>query len=190
MQKYIYNENYKNKITCLIIVCVLLTVAQHFWGYELFVYPTNKANEYHGTILTVNSILSGFSLTNLGVLINISSDQLIEKIKGTDILTKRNTVILHSVIFGVISIFSSLLFIVKFHRIDNEIFLQCAKVLKIYIYDMEIISLIISIAYFLLSVKKMTELISYVYVPKKIYTKEKIDKISKQMDKSVKNDKD
>ena len=87
--------------------------------------PSKNSVDYHTDILTVNSIFCGFALTNLGILLTISDDQLIKKLEGTDILQKRNSVIGHSIIFGAISIFISMFWVLKINfnflrKIFNE----------------------------------------------------------------------
>lgn len=151
---------------------------------KVYVFKVDISNpvEYHFKVLTVNSILSGFSLTNLGILISISSDQLIEKLKGTDILMKRNILISYSIIFGAISIFLSLLFVVNIGiENDNTIINSIVH----FLFITEIVSMFLSIIYFMLSIRKMIQLLSYIYIPQQKYTCDKIQRIKEQMENSV-----
>ena len=42
-------------------------------------------NEFHMDILTVNSIFCGFELTSLGILVSLTSDDAVKKLKGTEV---------------------------------------------------------------------------------------------------------
>ena len=182
VSRMLYGKNIKRKVIIIIFFCFILECIEYRFNYQFFVYPQDEELNYHATILTVNSFLSGFSLTNLGILMSISADQLIEKLKGTDILLKRNTVILNSIIFGALSIFVSLAFVV---RVDINLKEHVNYFIKNFAFNVEIFSLVISIIYFLVSIKKMSELLSYIYVPKKIFSKSAIEDIRDILDKSV-----
>lgn len=180
--KYLYKTNYTTKVMLVFLIALIVCIIGNVFDFYVFEVEITDPVEYHFKILTVNSILSGFSLTNLGILISVSGDQLIEKLKGTDILVKRNVLISYSIIFGAISIIISLVFVVNINLKIND-------TLKIYLdnfmFILEMLSLYLSIIYFLLSVRKMIQLLSYIYIPKKVYTCDKINKIKKQMEESV-----
>lgn len=185
--KYFYSKNYYAKVILVMIISLLVCLIGNIFHFYIFIIDITDPIEYHFKILTVNSILSGFSLTNLGILISVSGDQLIEKLKGTDILLKRNILISYSIIFGSISIMISLIFVVNINININEVL---GNYIENYLLILEMISLFISILYFLLSVRKIIQLLSYIYVPKKIYTCDRISKIKKQMDDSVSSEDD
>ena len=121
LKSIVYNKNYKSKIIIVLLISVILGFIGYYKNVFIFEYPPN-ADDYHMNILTINSILSGFSLTNLGILISISDAQLIKKLEGTDLLNKRNVVISYSIIFGSMSIVASLLFIFKINIAGASIF--------------------------------------------------------------------
>ncbi|MCQ4983528.1 hypothetical protein [Blautia celeris] len=183
LKSIVYNKNYKSKIIIVLLISVILGFIGYYKNVFIFEYPQN-ADDYHMNILTINSILSGFSLTNLGILISISDAQLIKKLEGTDLLNKRNVVISYSIIFGSMSIAASLLFIFKINIAGASIFKNDGVLFmfKNIVYTIEMISLFLSIIYFMLSVKKMIQLLSHIYIPKKSYSKEKEEKIRKQME--------
>ena len=89
------------KILGVGLMALILSIFAHKMNYIVIPMPQDNIPEYHTNILTINSIFSGFALTNLGILLTMSDDQLIKKLEGTDILKKRNIVIGHSIIFGV-----------------------------------------------------------------------------------------
>lgn len=182
IKEFIYNQNYIQKIVLFLLFTVAIETISKITNYYLFLITIENTTNYHFNILTINSILSGFSLTNLGILISISGDQLVEKLKGTDILIKRNILISQSIIFGAISIFISLLFVLN---ININISKKVASILCDYFFFIEVFSLFLSITYFLLSIIKMIQLLSYIYIPKKPYTCDQIGRIREQMKNSV-----
>lgn len=178
----IYSKNYRLNIFLFFIITLCIFLFGRFTHIYLFIINIGNESDYHSNILTINSILSGFSLTNLGILISISGDQLVEKLKGTDILVKRNILISHSICFGAISIMASLLFVLNINIQKAKNF---TTMFYEYLFVVEIASLFLSIIYFLLSIKKMIQLLTYIYVPKKPYTCDKIDRLREQMKNSV-----
>ena len=181
--KFIYKQNYTVKVLFLGLLSVLMCLIANEFNYVLIPMPKEQVTEYHFNILTINSIFSGFALTNLGILLSMTDDQLIKKLEGTDILKKRNIVIGHSIIFGAISIFISTFWVFRvnfsFLRIlFGENIYNFAKQFVFYI---EIWSLIISIFYFLLSVVKMIQLVNLLHVPRKRYSQEQVHKLREQI---------
>lgn len=182
INNFIYKKDYIWKIILLVLVSLAICLVGEFCEVYLFYVDISDKIEYHFNIITINSILSGFSLTNLGILISISSDQLIEKLKGTDILIKRNILISYSIVFGAISIFISLLFVLDFQVVIKG---RIIEIWNNFLFIVEILSLILSVLYFLLSLRKMIQLLSYMYIPRERYTEEKIDRLKKSMEESV-----
>lgn len=187
IKKIVYEKDYKFKIIVVFIFTMLMCIVGCFTEYYLVPMPTLKVTEYHMGILTINSILSGFSLTNLGILISISDDQLVKKLEGTDILIKRNVVISHSIIFGAISIGLSFLFVLNLNLSILGFMGKWLAFIKCFVFNLEIVSLCISIFYFLISIKKMIQLLSYIYVPKITYTSEKQERLKNQIEASKHN---
>lgn len=183
ISEYLYNKNYTFKVILVLIISLIVCLIGNIFHFYLFVINISDPIEYHFKILTINSILSGFSLTNLGILISVSGDQLIEKLKGTDILVKRNILISYSIIYGSFSIFISLIFVVNIDIKLNKVLLGY---ISNYFLILEMFTLFLSIVYFLLSVRKIIQLLSYIYIPKKTYTPEKYNRIKQQMEDSIK----
>ena len=183
IKSFIYNTNYVGKIMFMLVFSLILSLWDDIFEYYLIYITVEDSVEYHFNIITINSILSGFSLTNLGILISISSDQLIKKLEGTDILIKRNVLISYSIIYGAISILISLFFVLDLHLVIKGVPISF---IGDFFFTAEIIALILSVVYFLLSLRKMIQLLSYIYIPKRKYTAAKISLIKSQMDNSIK----
>ena len=181
--KLLYKQNYCVKLLLLIGFSILLSQVSKKIGYDIIPMPVYKVDEYHTSILTINSIFSGFALTNLGILLSVSDDQLIKKLEGTDILQKRNIVIGHSIFFGaistLISVFGALGINLSF--LNNIFGEECLALAGKTIFYVEIFSLLISILYFILSIKKMMQLLALIHVPKRRYSEEQIEEMKRQI---------
>jgi len=186
MRAFIYKKNYTSKVVIVVFCAWLLAIITGLCGVEMFEMPIDEVAEYHSNILTINSIFSGFALTNLGILLTISDEQLINKLAGTDILSKRNTVIAHSIIFGTVSILISLINMLGVGReivdILNDSFKQ--MILR-WGFNIEILALCISVMYFIISIKKIIELLNHIYVPKRKYSGEEIKAMKEQIKNKV-----
>lgn len=181
--KFLYKQNYMTKILVIGLISAVLCIFSHKANYIVIPMPQNDIPEYHTNILTINSIFSGFALTNLGILLTMSDDQLIKKLEGTDILKKRNVVIGHSIIFGAISIFISVFWVLKINLSFFSMLIgkECFLVIREFFFYVEIISLVISIFYFLLSVEKMIQLLNLLHIPRKRYSDKQVDELRKRI---------
>lgn len=180
---FIYKQNYKVKIFLLFAMAAGLCVVSEIVGYEIIPMPIKNVSEYHSNILTINSVISGFTLTNLGILLSIADDQLIKKLEGTDILQKRNIVMGYSMIFGAISIFVSVFWVLKINLsfvrkiISSELFSLAEE----FFFHVEILSLLMSIFFFLISIAKMIQLLGLIHVPRRKYSEEQVNKLKDQI---------
>lgn len=181
--KFLYKKNYSVKAIIIGVLAFAMCVFSRKTGYMIIPMPEKEISGYHSNILTINSIFSGFALTNLGILLTMTDDQLIRKLDGTDILQKRNVVIGHSIIFGSISIFISMFWVLKINLrfimqvTGSEIY----SFFKEFAFNLEILSLVISIMYFLLSIVKMIQLLNLLHIPRKRYSDTQIDKLKTQI---------
>jgi len=185
MKSFLYKDSYSEKMLIVFLLAVILCVVKATHGFVLMQMPTENVSDYHSNILTINSIFSGFALTNLGILLSISDDQLIKKLEGTDILKKRNSVIAHSIIFGAISIFVSLFFLldINFTWLSTIISEKVWELWNYFLFNIEILTLCVSILYFILSIKKMIELLSHIYIPKPKLTDELVEELKNELKK-------
>lgn len=184
--KFVYKQNYLYKLITLMIFSAVLCTISYYTKFSIIPMPTKDIADYHINILTVNSIFSGFALTNLSILLSITDDQLIKKLEGTDILQKRNIVIAHSIIFGSVSILISMFWVLKINLnfVVNLVSNIISENIQKFFFYIEIFSLIISILYFLLSIKKMIQLLGLIHVPRKKYSEKQIKDMKQQIFKN------
>lgn len=181
--KFLYRQNYKQKLFFVFAVSIIMCVLSECTGYRIIVMPQKNISQYHSNILTINSIFGGFALTNLGILLTVSNEQLLKKLEGTDILRKRNIVIGHSIIFSAVSILISLFWVfdLNFNFVVRIIGKNGFRLLKELAFNIEVLSLVISIFYFFLSVAKMIQLLDLLYVPQKRYSEKQVKKLKEQI---------
>ena len=131
--------------------------------------------------ITISTVFAGFSFTALGLLLGLSSEKLIERIKNTSIVINKVNRILISIIFFVICVGISLSFVIF---IDTNLF-TTEKYLtnfSIILYFMCIGYLICGIIYFIYSVYELYDLIKRVYIFNNTLNKKDIDNFTNAME--------
>ena len=81
----------------------------------VFVLTTNKAavvvpddESFHFNLITVNALFGGFLYTNYSLLIGILDNPQVKKAQNTEIISKRNSHILHGIVYATVSVVSGL----------------------------------------------------------------------------------
>ena len=171
-------------ISVLLFAVIVLIASIYEWSTSNKIIIVKDYSSFGEKIVTINSIICGFSLTNLSVLISISDDQLVKKLEGTSILNRRNVAICKSVIYGAISIVTS---IISFLNVNVEIFPSIVQRTEKHLISfgttVQVVSLIFSIYYFLISIKLMIRLLRYIYIPKKRYSDEDLANLKEQLNR-------
>ena len=135
-------------------------------------------------LITISTVFAGFSFTALGLLLGLSSEKLIEKIRRTDIIIKKVNRIVMSIVFFVLSVIVSLCYILgiqEFLFVDTEYY----DVANAIIYVVGIGFLIFGIGYFVYSVVGLYDLISRVYMYNDIEAEERIKKAKQEIEKNA-----
>lgn len=123
--------------------------------------------------ITISTVFAGFSFTALGLLLGLSSEKLIEKIKNTDIIMNKMERLISSIVAFILSVAVSLVFVLglDISLINNENILLVADSL-LYVFGLGY--LIGGIVYFVYAVYELYDLIKRVYGYNKIETTKKI----------------
>lgn len=176
----------KNKILTSIIISIILCIIAMKTNYnKLNLLTGSKGESIQFNLLTVNSIIAGFIFTNLGLLISISQHEVIQKLRCTTIIERKNSRMMTGLVFHIIVIFIALSFIFDvpkcFILIDKVL-----KVLKIniiistFLIDLlaifEIVCLVIGILHFTLSIRDIHSLLQAVTKRNDNVPDEEIDK--------------
>ena len=174
--KNIYDRDVKFWIVGAVMLSCIIQVLEIFVTKSPIILELSDVqNEFHMDILTVNSIFCGFELTSLGILVSLTSDDAVKKLKGTEVVYRRNKLIMISISFCTLSMMASLFFILGsdkkyFEFIHGEKIIEC-------IFKIELISLVFGVAFFLGTIKKMIDVLQYVYKVPRRYESGKRQKI-------------
>ena len=78
------------------------TVAVLKFNFVLVSIPTDS--NFHFSMMTVNALFGGFLYSNYGMLVGLLDNDTIQKIKGTDIMTRRNSQVLCGIVYATLSV--------------------------------------------------------------------------------------
>lgn len=157
--------------------------------YSILVIPsTVSMANFQFNIFTISSVFAGFSFTVLGILLGMSSEQLVIKLRDTSIIAKKSERIVISIIFFCSSGMISLFFAIGFNEgiskiVNHAINIELSHIWNvIYIYGIGF--LFFGIMYFLKSIMDIYELIKKVYEYNKKQYSEKSNKFNNSMKKA------
>lgn len=111
---------------------------------------------------TISSVFAGFSFTALSLLLGLSSDELIERIKNTTIMSDKVQRIMYSIVYLVISDIFSLYFILGLNEI-SFIDRQTQSVVDFIIYGFSVGTMMIGMGYFVRCVFELYDLVKKIY---------------------------
>lgn len=169
------NNKILNKIIIVLIVGILVTIIDSFMDYNLMSLPKLDSNiiSQFSLIIITNSIFAGVSFTTLGILISLSSADLIKKLSNTTVMLHKNYVLITCIAFCCLSISLSLIFVLRLDRtIINSLCLILLKgdlYYKLYykfinfIYVVSLLSFLNGFIYFIKSIKEVSNLLIKVY---------------------------
>lgn len=139
--------------------------------------------------ITISTVFAGFSFTALGLLLGLSSEELIRKIKNTDIIMNKVKRIINSIVFflcsAIISLFWVLGLDISLVR-DIEIW----SVINSTLYVVGAGYLICGISYFIYSVYELYDLVRLIYGYNKKASSYKIEIAKEQLEKTRKKMRD
>lgn len=159
---------YLLRIAIVAVISLALCFIRQISLFSIVPMPQDDTVNYHIQVLTISSVFCGFSLTNLTLLLEVHSEKIAEKLEGTDILQKRNISISYSIMYGAISAFLAVFWVLHIN-IDpaNKLIGEgLVSLIKSFLFNVEIISLLLCIICFMISSKRMIELVSIIYKPK------------------------
>ncbi len=171
------------KFICIIcFLCVLLSAASFLFGIQIF--ERDKGNDFYFNMITLNSVIAGFAFTNIGLLLNAFSTEVVQRICNTDIMQRKNDKLIASIIYCVAAMFISLLFVVDFGSLTNKFVPeQFVQIIADGLYLSIVILMVLGIVYFVKSISDVSNLLSVIYKNKSNLTEEKIDNIHKHLRK-------
>lgn len=146
---------------------------------------SGQMEDFQFNLITVSTVFAGFSLTVLGMLLGMFSEPMVEKLKDTNIITRKSSKLMNSVIAFCGSGIVSLLFIVRVDQFIGGAGKELFKIIE-YSFVLGIVLMAIGIIYFISSTIGVFQLISKIYTKKIDDYKEK-EKVYKEELEKAKN---
>lgn len=175
------------RITIIVIASLLLIVLAFLnIKFSFIIIPdSNDMSSRQIDFITIGTVFAGFSFTALGLLLGLSSEKLIERIKSTSIITNKVNRIITSIIFFVLSVVISLFFILG---LNVSMFEKTSFFDKVnsFFYVIGIGYLILGIIYFSYSVYELYDLIKRVYDYNQSNVNIQINKAKEEMENNKK----
>ena len=129
-------------------------------------------SSFHFNLITVNALFGGFLYTNYSLLIGLLDNKIIEQVKNTSIIRKRNSHILKGIIYATVSVMSGLYLVL----VPQTVFPWITSLLI----NVEITFMVFLIAYFILSLKEMYNLVNLIHKSDNSHIDEEIEAVKKQ----------
>lgn len=169
-------------VIIMVYSILLLIIAGVNIKLKFITVPTaEKMIERQLDYITISTVFAGFSFTALGLLLGLSSEKLIEKIRNTNIIMNKVERIIKSIIFFILSVSVSLFFVLGLNKslISN---IQVLVVVDSILYVFSVGYLIGGIGYFIYSVYELYDLVKRIYGYNQKETGQMIDKIKTEME--------
>lgn len=125
---------------------------------------------------TDNALFGGFLYTNYSLLIGLSDNKVMGKLKNTNIIEKRNHHIFNGILYATLSVIAGILLILY---PDSNYLLT--KLFYPFLQNSEIVFMVFLIIYFLLSLKEMNTLVNNISVSDNRISKAEIEEIRRKV---------
>lgn len=177
----------KKKIVTIVVYSILLLIiASANIKLNFIVIPSSKEMiSRQIDYITISTVFIGFSFTALGLLLGLSSERLIEKIRNTNIIMDKVGRIISSIVFFILSVVVSLFFVLGLDSslIDN---IDVLSVVDSILYVLCVGYLIGGIAYFIYSVYELYDLVKRIYAYNRKEANQKIAIAKKELEETRK----
>ena len=183
------------KTNILIISVVFIIIALINTRCQIIAIPAKDIIlERQFDFITISTVFAGFSFTMMGLILGVSSEALIEKIKNTDIILKRVNYVVLSIIMFIISVALSIILILGLDEALIELLVSSSvlesdalQIVESIIYILVIEYLIAGVIYFSISVMQFYDLILRIFRHNKQGQKDRIDKALRALDNKEKD---
>lgn len=178
----------RKKATIVIIVSVLLVVLATL-NLKFNYIEIPSSDDMVGRqidFITISTVFAGFSFTALGLILGMSSEKLIERVKNTNIISDKVDRIITSIVFFIMSVIVSLYFVMGL----NDSLLKGTAILESannVVYFFGVGYLVAGIIYFVYSVYELHDLIKRVYSYNQNSNEKQIEKAKEEFKKNLHN---
>lgn len=172
------------KITCNVLPLIFSAAGCIYilcGGAPLLIVADDSS--FHFNLITVNALFGGFLYTNYSLLLGLLDNSIVEKVKNTKIISKRNSHILKGIIYATVSVIAGL-YLVLVPKNGSK-FLHA---IYCFMQNAEISFMAFLIFYFLLSLKEMSVLVGAIHNDKGAKTDKEIKELKEKSRASKTND--
>lgn len=159
-------EDHYNVLPLIISVAGCIYIL--YGGEPLLIVSEDPS--FHFNLITVNALFGGFLYTNYSLLLGLLDNSIVEKVKNTKIISKRNTHILKGIIYATVSVIAGL-YLVLVPTGDSKFL----RAIYCFMQNAEISFMAFLILYFLLSLKEMSVLVGAIHNNKGTKTDKEIE---------------
>lgn len=164
-------------VSILLLIVAGLNVKWNFIAIPVADEMVSRQIDY----ITISTVFAGFAFTALGLILGLSSEQLIEKIKNTSIIMDKVSRIIWSIVFFILSVVVSLIFVLA----PNPV-ISCPEnittTMNNVLYVLGVGYMIVGIGYFVYSVYELYDLLKRIYGYNRNITNKKISVAKEQME--------
>lgn len=139
-----------------VLFSILCTIAVEVFDIVLVSLPLDSA--FHFSLMTVNALVGGFLYSNYGMLVGLLDNETMQKVRGTAIMTKRNSQVLCGIVYATLSVVCGL-YITLIGKRESTI----EEYLFCWMINGEIVFMIAAMTFYLLSLKEMNRLAKALY---------------------------
>lgn len=163
-------------LICSIIGCIYIL----YGGKPWIIVPSDLA--FHFNLITVNALFGGFLYTNYSLLVGLLDNAIVEKVKHTKIISKRNSHILKGIICATASVIAGLYLVLVPSSTSRLL-----AIIYSFMQNAEIAFMAFLIFYFLLSLKEMCVLVNSIHNSKGAKTEADIKELKNKIKSNRKN---
>lgn len=148
----------------------------------------SKMEDYQIDYITISTVFAGFSFTILGIMLGLSSEELIKRISGTEIIINQVKNIVTSIVLFIASVAVSIIFVLG---LDKSIIralnkhgyccMEAIVTVDSILYIVGLGCLISGIIYFAISVRDFYKLIVHIYSFNRHKSDNKIAKLKNEL---------
>ena len=157
-----------------VLFSILCAIAVEVFDVVLVSLPVDSA--FHFSIMTVNALFGGFLYSNYGMLVGLLDNETIQKVKGTAIMTKRNSQALCGIVYATLSVVCGL-YITLIGKREGTI----EEYLFCWMLNGEIVFMIAAMTFYLLSLKEMNRLVKALYKTGEHLSKSEVKEIKRKV---------
>ena len=139
-----------------VLYSILSTIVVQVFGVVIISVPVDVS--FHFSLMTVNALFGGFLYSNYGMLVGLLDNDTIQKVKGTEIMTRRNSQVVCGIMYATLSVACGLyITLIGIHEGSLWECIYC------WMLNGEIVFMIAAMVSYLLSLKEMNRLVKALY---------------------------